>query len=120
MISTHPTSVYEINYTSLAAKKRVPIFGIIKSFDNITSKGFMPVMPNYVSVWNKQMQEELIKIHSIKNKLIHISGAPQFDIYKNFSPKNSVNFAKNGLSGKKKIVLLTLLVKISIVQSQAW
>ena len=109
LISTHPTSVYEINYTSVAQKRGVPIMGVVKSFDNITSKGFLPVVPSFFSVWNQQMKEELVHIHAIDPINISINGAPQFDNYLNYSPKSSFSqFTQAfGLSGKRKIVLLT-------------
>ncbi len=109
LISTHPTSVYEINYTSVAQKRGVPIMGVVKSFDNITSKGFLPVVPSFFSVWNQQMKEELVHIHAIDPIDISINGAPQFDNYLNYSPKSNFSqFTKAfGLSGKRKIVLLT-------------
>lgn len=55
----------------------------ILSFDNITKRGWIPVLYDVYMVWNKYNEEELKSIYpSVKSaSQIYITGAPQFDFY---------------------------------------
>lgn len=56
----------------------------ILSFDNITKRGWIPVVYDKYMVWNKYNKEELCRIYpNAKSKKIIITGAPQFDFYWN-------------------------------------
>lgn len=54
----------------------------ILSFDNITKRGWIPVIYDKYFVWNVQNKQELIKLYQkIKPENIVVTGAPQFDFY---------------------------------------
>lgn len=56
----------------------------ILSFDNITKRGWIPVAYDTYMVWNKYNLAELHRIYPYtKNKNVIITGAAQFDFYKN-------------------------------------
>jgi hypothetical protein len=54
----------------------------ILSFDNLTSRGYLPVSKfDKYFVWNEKMKEELIKYYSVSSYKIFITGTPQFDFH---------------------------------------
>ena len=69
-------------YVNAAKRRRIPIIGMVGSWDNPTLKG--PVFPglNTYLVQNRYMEEQLANHHEIKTGRIVITGWPQMDIYK--------------------------------------
>lgn len=90
----------------LAAKKlSIPTVAFIFSWDNLTSKGRMPVLFDYYFVWSNLMKEELLRFYpDIKPDHIYVVGTPQFEIYAypEFGYSKEVFFEKLGLSDDKK------------------
>jgi CDP-glycerol glycerophosphotransferase (TagB/SpsB family) len=106
VIATHIVSLDEYDYVYWANKKKIRTVGMVKSFDNLTSKGYMPFKYNSVFVWNNIMAEEIVDLYEYHSDQIYITGVPQFDIYKDL-PIISRNdfFQKLNLDPKKKTVL---------------
>jgi hypothetical protein len=66
-----------LQFSSLKNRK----INFINSFDNTTSRGFMPFKDfNYHIVWNYKMAKDLIDIFGIDDCQIEILGTPQFDL----------------------------------------
>jgi hypothetical protein len=65
-----------------ARENNIPIYTHILSFDNITSRGYVPIgkFDKYF-VWNELMKTELIHYYSVKPERIFITGTPQFDFH---------------------------------------
>jgi hypothetical protein len=80
------SSVIESEWTILRTMRRlrVPIYAHVLSFDNITSRGYIPIdyFDKYF-VWNTKMQKELIEFYSVDPHKITITGTPQFDYHVN-------------------------------------
>ncbi len=54
----------------------------ILSFDNITKRGWIPVVYDMYIVWNKHNKKELQRIYpETPSEKIHVAGAVQFDFY---------------------------------------
>lgn len=65
-----------------AQEQAIPICTSILSFDNITTKGWMPVLCDRYCLWNKFNKQELFRIYpETRAKQVTIVGAPQFDFY---------------------------------------
>ena len=52
---------------------------IVKSFDNITTKGFIPFIPNNIFVWNEIMVREAMLAYGYSKPNIYAIGASQYD-----------------------------------------
>ncbi len=107
VISTHPIAKNETEFLQCAKKLGINTVGMIKSWDNLTTKGYLPVFTNHYIVWNQVMQEEMIKIHNIQRSDVTITGVPQFDSYsdrKTIVQKEDF-FLNIGLNHKKKTIL---------------
>ena len=64
-----------------AAKHGVPNMILVPSWDNLTSKGLFPVLPNRITVWNDTMRREAVEVHGLAPETVHVTGAPQHDVY---------------------------------------
>ena len=76
MVSTEDSQIL------LEAKKRnIKTLGMIKSWDNLTSKTFILVRPDKLIVHNPKIKEEAAKYGDFPVENIFISGIPQYDFY---------------------------------------
>jgi hypothetical protein len=106
IFSTHLVARHEYGYLMEAKKRDIPTIGMVKSFDNLTGKGFLPYKTDYAIVWNDILKDELIGIYKYDESNISVTGVPQFDIYKE-SPKISKDkfFKKYNLKKNMKVIL---------------
>jgi hypothetical protein len=105
------TTIYSPSHClEIAATQRgVRSAAFILSWDNPTSKGPFPVQPDRAILWNDILREELIQHHDFPPEKIFVSGAPQFDIYTDFSAFHSraQYFQKWGLDPAKVLITYT-------------
>jgi len=106
VFSTHLVARNEFDYLMTAKKNKIPTIGMVKSFDNLTGKGFLPYETDFAILWNEIMQKEIIDIYKYNESNTIVTGVPQFDIYKE-KPKISKQkfIEKNNLTISKKIIL---------------
>tara|TARA_B100000427_G_scaffold317778_1_gene314222 strand:- start:545 stop:1924 length:1380 start_codon:yes stop_codon:yes gene_type:complete len=107
VISTHPIANNETEFLQCAKKLRVNTIGMIKSWDNLTTKGYLPVVTNHFIVWNEVMQKEMMRMHNIPKSMVTITGVPQFDSYSdcNNMVEKEDFFSNLGLNLDKKTIL---------------
>lgn len=78
VISMDPINKKEYSYL-LHSQKFCNTSAIIKSFDNITSKGYIPFVPEKIFVWNSIMVKEARDAYGYFKPKIFAIGAPQYD-----------------------------------------
>lgn len=64
-----------------AASQGVPTAIVVASWDNLTSKGFLPANVDRLLVWNETMHREAIELHGLTEDRVVVTGAPQHDVY---------------------------------------
>jgi hypothetical protein len=65
-----------------AQQMKIKTLTHILSFDNLTSRGYLPIQKfDTYFVWNLKMKEELVKYYAISPSSIQITGTPQFDYH---------------------------------------
>lgn len=65
-----------------ASYQNIPMLCSMLSFDNITTRGWIPVTFDKYLLWNQYNQDELIRIYpKVNEEDIIIVGVPQFDFY---------------------------------------
>lgn len=90
-----------------ARRRGISTVGMVKSWDNITSKGLIRQLPNWMIVHTHIMKEELVKYADMPATHIFVSGVPQYDMY--FRPETLSREAfcrKFNLDPSRRIVLL--------------
>lgn len=83
--SSGGTKPEDLPFIKSAKKRGIPTVGIIQSWDNLTSKGFLYAKCDKFIVWNDIMKEELIKFHGCNQEDIFVSGPIHYDLYHDYS-----------------------------------
>lgn len=105
-----PDIVFPIDriFMRAAKKKNYFVMGLVRSWDNLTSKGVVQILPDKMVVLNSVMKNEAMKYVGMKENKILISGSPQYDIYFNKKyPKISKKefLAQLGIPEGKRLIL---------------
>lgn len=96
----------DIRLISEAKKRGIFVIGMVRSWDNLTNKGIMPVVPDMILVNNDSIQQELIDIHKVKKDIIRVVGMPQFDYYIGYAPTPREEFFKTlAFDPVKKVIM---------------
>lgn len=93
VILTNPIDFQESIYVVAAQMHNIPTVSFVKSFDNLTTKGFMPFLSEYIFVWNYKMFLEAISIFNFSPSRVTVVGAPHFNFSE--SPKIDARKQKN-------------------------
>lgn len=78
------TDIFESDDIDLmleAKKRHIPIIGMIRSWDNITTKGLNMVVSDKLIVNTPKIKEEAIKYCDFNSKDISVVGIPHYDAY---------------------------------------
>ncbi len=97
------------DFTLLKQAKRrgIPSVGMMKSWDNFTSKGFLRVFPDLLLVQNPTMVEEVVRFNNFPRERTRVTGFPQWDHYldpswviprEEFAQKFSIDPAKKWIT----------------------
>lgn len=82
VVSTSCVVRDEAAYLLAAEELGIPTLGCILSFDNLTSKGILPVFDHY-AVWSARMGAEVLRLYPDRDpRRIHVTGTPQFDVHR--------------------------------------
>lgn len=112
LLSTHCFLWHEQPLLAACRSAGVPMISFIHSWDNITTKGNMPVRFDGLLVWNEILKREILRYYShdaYRDGQIHVVGIPQFDYYLDPSRRTSREAfcAAMGLDPGKKLITYT-------------
>ncbi|MEK7640471.1 MAG: CDP-glycerol glycerophosphotransferase family protein [Patescibacteria group bacterium] len=84
----------------------VPTVGMIRSWDNVTTKGLFRAKPSKLVVANEIIKKEAIGYCDMRAKDVSVVGLPQFDIYfKGGHQPREEFFKKINLDPNKKLIM---------------
>jgi hypothetical protein len=87
-------------------RRGTPTVGMIRSWDNATTKGVLLSVPNRMIVTNDVLREEMITIHRIAPDTIAVTGVPHYDMVARPPTVTRDEFcAELGLDPARKIIL---------------
>lgn len=86
-----PNMISEEDFRLIKAARRhgVQSIGMPKSWDNLTSKTFFNIFPDWMMVQNASMQDEALSLFGYPRERTHVVGFPQFDVYEKSVPTTS-------------------------------
>jgi hypothetical protein len=76
----------ELEYVKAAAKLGIPTVVAVMSWDNLTTKGVLHVLPDMTIVWNQAQVEEAVRLHRVPRERAVYTGAPVFDEWFSLKP----------------------------------
>src|SRR5207244_6143392 len=97
----------QVEYVKSARKAGIPCGVCIASWDNLTGKGLIRVIPDRVFVWNEIQVEEAVELHSVPPERVTTTGAGKFDEWFDRRPRGSyAEFASRvGLAPDRPMLL---------------
>jgi hypothetical protein len=82
LVSTVCVAPSEMPYILSAKDLSIRTLACILSFDNLTTRGGLPVF-DYYAVWNTRMRDQLLRFYPrCAPSSVYITGTPQFDFHK--------------------------------------
>jgi hypothetical protein len=69
----------EVEYVKAAKALNIPTIMPVLSWDNLTTKGLLHVIPDLTLVWNEEHRKEAVSIHNVPAEKALIIGSPFFD-----------------------------------------
>jgi len=84
-----PKDPLEADYLHAGRTLGIPTVGYINSWDNLTSKGTVHVVPDLCLVWNEPMALEAVELHDVPANTVRITGAPHLDAVFGMRPSQS-------------------------------
>ncbi len=70
---------YQADYIKAAHRLGIPVAFLPFSWDNLTNRGLVRVVPDRAIVWNDRQKQELVRYHDVPADRIVVTGAPRFD-----------------------------------------
>jgi hypothetical protein len=99
----------QVDVVKSARRAGIPVAACIASWDNLTNKGLMRVVPDRVCVWNQAQRREAVELHDIPADRVAITGAQLFDRWFDRTPSTTRQefCAARGLDPALPLVLYT-------------
>lgn len=104
------TDVYtpeDVKMMRCAHRRNIKVIGMVRSWDNITSKTLLQHIPDFLVVTSDYIREEAIRYCDVPPDKIFVSGVPHYDRYR---PENTLPrpafMRKYGFEEKDKLILL--------------
>ena len=80
---------YQTDVVKAAHALGVPVGFLPFSWDNLTNRGLIRVMPDRMLVWNDIQRREAIELHGVPDERVQVVGAPRFDDFYAMAPSLS-------------------------------
>lgn len=75
----------EIGLIREAKKRNIKTIGYINSWDKVTSRCILRLLPDKAIVFNEIVKQELLDFNEMNSEDIFVSGLPQYDYFYNYS-----------------------------------
>jgi hypothetical protein len=79
----------QVDYVKSARTLGIRSALCVASWDNLTSKGLIRVLPDHVIVWNEAQKREAVQLHGVAPEQVVTTGAQLFDRWFDAAPSRS-------------------------------
>lgn len=100
---------FDVWIAVVAKKRKIPLIGMPRSWDNFTSHGLIRMVPDELIIQNQYLSDMAFAVQKfgLPQEHVHIVGLPHYDIYKNYQslivPRDTF-LQKLGIDQNKKII----------------
>jgi hypothetical protein len=111
----------DAHYARSAAATGVPTAVCIASWDNLSSKQLLRVVPDLLTVWNDAQKEEAVELHGVPADRVLPTGAQCFDHWFGWPPRARQQFCSRvGLDPSKPYIVYLggALFPTSIIEAE--
>src|SRR5688572_12578469 len=97
----------QTDYVKAARARRVPVWMLLFSWDNLSTKGALHEPPDLMFVWNERQRQEAVELHDFPADRVVVAGAPRFDDFFALEPRvpRDAFFAPLGLDPGRPTLL---------------
>jgi len=96
----------QTDYIRAAKSCGIPTALLVASWDNLTTKGGIHVVPELTAVWNDLQRREAQDLHGLPNELIAVTGAVAYDHWFECEPSPREEFCERvGLDARRQYIL---------------
>ena len=97
----------QTDYIKAARARGVPVWMLLFSWDNLSTKGALHEPPDLMFVWNERQRQEATELHDFPADRVVLAGAPRFDDFFALEPRVSRDafFAPLGLDPGRPTLL---------------
>jgi hypothetical protein len=93
-------------YARAAKRRGIPTATCVASWDNLTTRPRMRVLPHRLFVWNETQLQEAVELHGVPPDRVVVTGAASFDHWFGWKPRPKGEFlARIGLDPEKPVIL---------------
>ncbi len=112
----------ETDYLKAARKLGIPTAVPVLSWDNLSTKGLLQVLPDRLFVWNEHHLKDAVEIHGVPRDRIDLAGSPFFDKW--FAPTKDLPdrgaFCRGLGLDPERTILLYLGSSRRIAEDETW
>lgn len=76
----------QADFIKSARALRIPVWMLVFSWDNLSTKGALHVPPDLMFVWNERQRAEAASLHRFPAERVVVVGAPRFDEFFELEP----------------------------------
>jgi len=97
----------QTDFVKAARARGMPVWMLLFSWDNLSTKGALHEWPDLMFVWNERQRQEAVELHDFPADRVVVSGAPRFDEFFALEPRVSREafFAPLGLDPDRPALL---------------
>ncbi len=106
LFSTDIQHESDLQVMSVARERRVPIVGMIRSWDTLTTKGILRIVPDLLVVHNEIIRREAVILHGVPEEIIRVVGVPHYDRYGREPVSRGEFFRSFGFDPGRRLVLV--------------
>jgi hypothetical protein len=108
LFATDAYTLSDVKCMVIARRRGLKVVGMVRSWDNVTSKTLLSFVPQCVVVNTELIKEEVMRYGDVPGHSLFITGIPHYDSYRTEgrTPRSQF-FAKLNLDPAKKLVLFT-------------
>ncbi|MEK7641167.1 MAG: hypothetical protein AAB389_04190 [Patescibacteria group bacterium] len=108
-ITDRSTGESDIDLIREARHRGIPVIGMVRSWDNLTSRGIIRQVPDKILLHNEILKNECVKYHGISPEKIIVTGIPHYDNYLKVEKLSREEFYQPlGLDPRKKTVFFVV------------
>ncbi|MBI2055602.1 MAG: CDP-glycerol glycerophosphotransferase family protein [Candidatus Sungbacteria bacterium] len=106
VFATDVYALQDVKMMRSAKRRSIPVVGMVRSWDNVTSKTLLQHIPDCIAVNSSRIRKELECYGGVPKDKVFVVGVPHYDRYLAGGHHSRSSFCKAfGLDEKKKIIL---------------
>ena len=99
----------QVDYVRAAQYLGIPVGFAVASWDNLTNKGLIKVLPDFVTVWNEFQKREAVELHGVSEDRVFVTGAQIFDCWFDRRPSSDRTAFCRQFGFEPQVPLITYL-----------